>query len=324
MSLQGNLEMFPVDEVLRMLVRSTRAATLRIETAAAIGSIHVSGGSVLSAEFDPVIGLTDALRARGLISPEDAATLEDGRRTVLDVVGEDREAEARRLIAERSVEALHRIGEAHGGTFSVEVDRSPQVVSGFTFDLGELTDLASLRSEEWSNALAVLGDRTATFGLCGPPPGDDDIVLSAASWRIVCALGRSTTIRSAAALLGASEFEVARELARLVQAGLAEQVSAGRRTESHETPTAEITEPSQAGWWQEPEGSETSDVTESGPDPDEPRPSQDGWWEEPDSSGSSDDETAGDGAPEPEGEEADTGLGLGRRSMGAFRRVLDA
>jgi hypothetical protein len=322
MSLQGSLEMFPVNEVLRMLVRSTRAAALAVETDEGHGAIHVAGGSVLSAEFAPVVGMVEALCIRGLVTDDAVGPLREGRRTVLEAVDEAREPEARHLIAERSVESLYRIGQAGGGTFRVEVDRSPPVPSGFTFDLGELTDLASLRAEEWSNLLTVLGDRARQFDLCGPAPGTDEIVLSDGSWRLACVLGEAPTIRAAAAALGATEYEVARELAQLVRAGLAE-ASAGLPetvpTEhvSNDAPEAPP-DPSQGGWWQEPEREKPADSAD-----DEPTPSQDGWWEDPDPK----DEDA-----EPEADETieqetddDSGLGLGRRSMGAFaRRVLDA
>lgn len=325
MSLQGSLDMFPVNEVLRMLVRSTRAAALAIDTDEGNGAIHVAGGSVLCAEFAPIVGLVEALRRRGLVTDDDAGTLEEGRRTVLEVVDEAREADARHLIAERSVEALHSIAQAGGGTFTVEVDRSPVIPIGFTYDLDELTDLASLRAEEWSNVLTVLGDRTSRFDLCGPPSDGDDIVLSEASWRLACVLGEAPTIRAAAVALGATEYEVARELTQLVRAGLAETDAiridtVGADDIGNEAPEQDPVDdpvvPAQGGWWQDPEPDPPGR-----PNDEEPTPSQDGWWEEP--GRSVDDEDPG--ADEPQQAEDGSGLGLGRRSMGVFaRRVLDA
>ena len=69
MALTGNIESFPIAEVLRLAARSRQSGLLRVESGGAQGRIYFSGGQLTYATSRDDDSLSDDLAAAGLIDP---------------------------------------------------------------------------------------------------------------------------------------------------------------------------------------------------------------------------------------------------------------
>ena len=151
MSLTGNLEIFPMPEVLRLLSRSKKTGCLRVDAADTHGRVYLAGGAITFANTESDDVVRQALINAGLVSDE---SLRNARGSLIDALTEGGEANAiTDFVREQVVESLYRIRKPGHGDFEFAVDVEPSLVTGQQFDAEVAVAESERRAAEWADIL---------------------------------------------------------------------------------------------------------------------------------------------------------------------------
>lgn len=248
MSLSGSLDVFPMTEVFRLLDRTGRSGQLNVETEGSRGRVFFDGGALTFATNVDDSELRRQLVAAGLLAPDGISDL----RVAISSVPPEHLAP---FVHEHTIESLFRITKSgHGFVFGLD-ERAP-FESGQRFDTKDVIAEAERRASAWADIEAVVADLEAPMTMRRDLDGRTEVVLTAASWRLLTQLGGGRSIRELARITGSTEFQVASLAADLVRNGLVEIVEVPVPVDTR--PTEETTE----GWWSDPDPSDA----EAGPD----------------------------------------------------------
>jgi hypothetical protein len=241
MSLTGHLDVFPLEEVLRLLSRSQKSGCLRVESPEVHGRVYLDNGSLSFATVSTDDELRRQLTVSGLVDDDALRTAEVGGRPLTEVlppsVGHHALTE---VVREEIVESLYRIRRPGRGQFVFNVDVAPHYRFGQAFDVELCVTEADRRSAEWADIESVIENIDLPLRINGEAPGGEPVTLAPSSWRLVAGFEGSATVRSLADRLGISRFRVAKDLAAMVRAGLVEPVAAEQPQPAPE-PVAELT-----------------------------------------------------------------------------------
>jgi hypothetical protein len=227
MTLNGDLGVFPLEEVLRLLARSHKTGCLQVEGS---GRVYLTSGALTLATTSTDEELGDRLAA---------AEMTSGRR--LD-----------EFFREETVESLYRIRRPAGGQFVFNLDETPAHPSTGNFDVEPVVGEADRRAAEWADIESVLDSVDTPVQMVAEISSGDSVTISAATWRLLAAMRGSDTAANLARRLGTTNFGAAREVANLLRDGLLEVLIAARPTD-HGAPVPIETGPDDQGWWVEPE-----------------------------------------------------------------------
>lgn len=349
MSLSGKLEIFPLEEVLRLLARSHLSGCLRVEGPGA-GRIYLEGGSMTYAAVEPDEALRSHLLAAGVVTEAGLSALDLSNGPLTEALAPDASTAAlAEVVREQCVESVYRIRKPQSGPFSFAVDSRPRYVTGQSFDIEMVISEADRRATEWADIEEVVPHLETKWHMV-PAIEEESVKLSDTAWRFLAGLEGAGSVRDLAGRLGMTEFQAARRMAELSRARLVEELGvapAQAEPESFSFPAAAPVDP-----WTEPTAVEETGqpieeaVAEPSPEPAAER----SWWEEEPAAaaqptsdegflenvfGSLDqaeaeaEEAAADAAESPEGDEdaeAESGFGLlRRRGLGAaFRELADS
>jgi hypothetical protein len=359
MSLSGTLEVFPLEEVLRLVARSHTDGCLRVVNDQE-GRIYIENGSLSYATVEPDETLRARLIASGLATEESLSRLDVSRSALTEALSPAVAPSAlTELVREQSIEALYRIRKPGTGNFEFLVDTHPRYASGQSFDIEAIITEAERRASEWADIESVVPDLTVPWRMV-PSLEEESVNLSDTAWRFLAAMDGSCAVDALADRLGITRFQTARRMAELGRARLVETVPAPQPaaggegfsswvSEPHEPvqeetpaeavsePVAEpVTEEAPTSWWQDSpqtpdQPAEEAPVGQESPVAEETIESEAGA--EPDESfletvfgeleKSEDDEDPE--ASDTEGDD-DSGFGLlRRRGLGAaFRELADS
>ncbi len=225
MSLTGNLEIFPMPEVLRLLTRSKKTGCLRVDNGVLDGRVYLEGGAISFANTEDDEKVRRALVSAGLVS-EDA---------IHDIIGTDTPivdrladgvdpAAVTDFVRELVVESLYRIRKPGHGDFEFAVDVSPFVRTGQQFDTEVAVTESDRRASEWDDVLSVVDDLDAPIRMVRRLPDENSVTIVSGTWKVLASLEGGTSIRQLADRTGLSEFRAARELSGLIRGDLVELV----------------------------------------------------------------------------------------------------
>ncbi len=282
MSLTGALEAFPLPEVLRLLARSEKSGTLRIDASDLQGRIYLTDGSLTYATTRREEDLVDDLVGAGLIDSQDWVLVERREKNVVEVLVEDAtEQQLTDLVADQIADVIFRLMRRTDGDFEFSESVGPRYNTGVRVDIDASITEAEKRDAQWSEIEEVIP--AITFHLRMVPDLDDrnEISLPATTWRVLAALQGEGSIEEVARRLGMTDFTVAQIMAGLARDGLLEIVDMpppaayGYGEEPHES--QQVTPEPVADPPAEDDGddevllrSALSDVVGSGEDPDVP------------------------------------------------------
>lgn len=281
MSLTGNLEVFPLEEVLRLLARSRKDGCLRVTTNGDEGRIFLNSGSLVFASTDSDDVFRRSLLVAGVVPEERIGTLDLGHTSVVEAAGDDHAGLAHDFVRESIVESLYRLRKPGRGNFDFVLEARPRYATGVTYDVEVAVSEADRRAAEWADIESTVPDLGAPFTMTPALTDDEQVTISPATWKLLAAFGGSGSIPELAERLGSTEFRVAREIAGLARQGLVQSQKAEAPIEwespepAHETP--EPSEPDNGfsgGWWQEP-SSEPVDVPDNAAEAGEPETHED-------------------------------------------------
>ena len=132
MSLTGNLEIFPMPEVLRLLSRSKKTGCLTVDAVETQGRVYLSGGAITFANTESDETVRRALINTGLVTDE---SLRSANGSIPHALSEGVDAGAiTDFVRELVVESLYRIRRPGHGDFEFAVDVAPAFFTGQQFE----------------------------------------------------------------------------------------------------------------------------------------------------------------------------------------------
>ncbi len=234
MSLTGHIDVFPLEEVLRLLARSYKTGCLRVDAADLHGRIFLSGGSLTFATVGTDEDTRRQLLASKAASDEAIRAAEVGGRSLSD----DDQGAAGDFFKEEVVESLYRIRKPGKGQFVFNVDVAPRYRSESTFDVELCVAEADRRAAEWADIESVISSIEQSLRIVAEAPHNEPVTLAPNTWKLVANFDGVSSVRAMADRLGSSRFRVAKDLAALVRGGLVETIAAESPTR-YETPRRE-------------------------------------------------------------------------------------
>ena len=255
MALTGNIEVFPLPEVLRLLARSGKNGCLRVDAPGVDGRIYLHEGAVSLATVASDLDLADQITSSGVV---DRGRVES-RDTVdlAEAIAEGRSTDdLTDLIREHVVESLYRIRRPGNGTFEFLVDAESRFRTGQSFDAEQIVVEADRRAADWADIEQTISDMHLPVRMVRELR-EPEVSVNAPTWRVLASLEGGSSVADIARLLGTTEFRAAREVASLIRSSLIEPV--GRATQ----PEAPTETPPAAGTWFSPPASAPEPAVES-------------------------------------------------------------
>jgi len=219
-SLTGNLESFPLAEVLRLAARTRQSGLLRIEAGGIHGRLYFQEGSLTYGSTREEDDLGGEMTRAGLIDPHKWYPVERGEEPVESALTDGTDPEdLRRHIADRLTDALIRLMRPRHGTFDFVEDSSPRYLTAQLVDVDMCLTGAEQRVAEWAAIEAVISTAWRPLEM-NPIPPAASMTLNADTWRILSALQGRASIEEVAERLGLSDFQTAKAMAEMTKAGL--------------------------------------------------------------------------------------------------------
>lgn len=226
MSLTGHLDVFPLEEVLRLLARSYKSGCLRVDSPDLHGRVYLNNGSLALATVGSDEDLRRQLIASRLVTEEALRSAEVGGKGLNDVAsGAGSGQDLGDFFREEVVESLYRIRKPGRGQFVFNVDVAPRYRADTAFDVELCVAEADRRAAEWADIESVIPTIDLSLRISPEAPNGEPVTLAPNTWRLVAAFEGSGSIRSLGDKLGMSRFRVAKDLTALVRSGLLEPAS---------------------------------------------------------------------------------------------------
>ena len=185
MSLTGHIDVFPLEEVLRLLARSYKSGCLRVDAPDVHGRVFINGGSVTFA----TVGTDDDLRRQLLsarVVTEDALrNAEVGGRSLTDSANTTEVAE---FFREEVIESLYRIRKPGRGQFVFNVDVTPRYQAEQSFEVEMCISEADRRAMEWADIESVLPTVEDSLRVVGSAPNNEPVTLAPNTWKLIAEL----------------------------------------------------------------------------------------------------------------------------------------
>lgn len=292
MSLSGNLGFVSLDEVLRLLTRSSQQGSVDVRGEQIHGRIFITKSGIGLATTSDDEGLHRHLVKSGLVDDAYLNDVEAGTANLGPIVEKSGGAIVE-LIREMTVESIYQLG-INGETFEVYADAKSNYVSPKAFELEDLLVDSKQRLTDWVEVSRIVEDLKAPVAFIRDLGDREEVKIDSEAWKVLSEVGSGASVSQMADELGTTEFWTARIAARLIDKDLVAFAIA-------EEPAVEVTE--EAGSTEfvttddEPVAEQTVDVPIQSDQADEDVDPDQSWWEEPEAEG--DEDVAGeDGADE--------------------------
>ncbi len=264
MSLSGNLGFVSLDEILRLLTRSSQQGSVDVRGERIHGRIFITKDGVGLATTADDEGLHRHLLKSGFVDDAFLNDIEAGKGNLGPVVEKSGGAIVE-LIREMTVESIYQLG-LNGVSFDVNEGVKSHYTSPNAFELEELLADSKKRLTDWVEVSRIVEDLKVPVTFIRDLGDREDVKIDNESWRVLSEVGSGASVSQMADELGTTEFWTARIAARLIEKDL---VAFAVEETSVEEPIAEAT--SVFG------SAEVTQTDDEDVDPDE------SWWKEPES-----------------------------------------
>jgi hypothetical protein len=221
MSLTGALEAFPLPEVLRLLARSGKSGTLRIDASDLQGRIYLGEGALTYATTRREEDMVDDLVGAGLIDSQDWVLVERREKDVVEVLVETAtEQQLTDLVADQIADVIFRLMRRTDGGFEFSESVGPRYNTGIAVDIDASIAEAEKRNIQWAAIEEVIPAITFHLRMVPDLPDRTEVSLPATTWRVLAALHGEGSIEEVARRLGMTDFAVAQIMADLTRDGL--------------------------------------------------------------------------------------------------------
>jgi len=263
-SLSGNLGFVSLDEVLRLLTRSSQKGSVDVSGQNVRGRIFVTkDGLALATTFNDE-GMHRYLLKSGLVDEDILASVESGRTTLAPDV-ENSFGTIVGLLREMTVESIYQLG-LNGDSFEVEEDAETPYASPKPFDLESIIDDSKQRLTDWAEVSQTVPDLDEVMSFSRDLGERSEVSINRDAWRVLSEIGSGSSVVTIAGELGTTDFWTARIAAGLID----EELLAV--PEAH--PEAEVQTPV-GGTEFSGDAEVVSEASDEDLDPNE------SWWEEP-------------------------------------------
>lgn len=227
MSLTGNLEVFPIEEVLRLLARSRKTGCLRVDSAGQQGRIFIAGGALTFA----TTGADDETRRQvinaGIVTAEEFRKVDLSGASLADALAPGVSSSALTdFVREQIVESLYRVRKPGSGKFDFLIDVAARYPTGQAFDAEVAINDADRRSVDWEEIESVVSSMSSPYRLVRELPDENPVSIHPNTWRLLAAVEAGASANELSDKLGMSKFRAASELAALVRLELLETAPA--------------------------------------------------------------------------------------------------
>ena len=260
MALSGNLGFVPLDEVLRLLMRSDQRGSVEVRGEDIRGRVFVGKKGIALATTAEDRDLHKHLVNSGYVDDVFLRKVVSGQSTFSDLL--ERESDIIDLLREITIESLYHLG-VKGATFEVTEGAATAYGSPRPFELEAALDDSRRRADEWATVHETIADLDATIRMNRDAGDLDEIKLNREAWRLLCELGSGASVAAIAERLGTTEFWIAKVAAELTERHL---LSLGEGWSEQPSP-----EPAQPvgidvpaspadSWWVEPQEETAAEV----------------------------------------------------------------
>lgn len=210
----GSLELFSLEEVVRLIAGSGKQGVLKIDNPRLTGRIFIADGGITYAT-------TRDLEARGTGGSVDADRR--ARRLREDPTLADTDATEQQI-----VEVFVRLLRDRQGTFAFLPGVEPPSSDGRrVHGVDHVFSLAEGHIEQWRRIESLVPDATTLFRVAPQLPADKfEVTLDARKWLFLAAIGEGSSVDEVADRLGIFEYPAAMQVAELVREGLLVPVEA--------------------------------------------------------------------------------------------------
>lgn len=213
MSLSGNLGFVPLDEVLRLLVRSEQNGCVDVRGTGMQGRVFIGGSGIDIATTYSDDELARHLMNSGYADQQLLHRVSSGETTLAAVA--DHSDGIVDLLREMSVESVYQMS-VHGDEFYVHEDAATSYASPKSFDLEALLKDAEERSEDWDKVGKVVSDLTRPVVFRRDLGEREEITVRVDDWMVLSEVGSGSSVSEIAEALGTTDFWTARVTARLL------------------------------------------------------------------------------------------------------------
>ena len=218
MSLYGILGFVPLDEVLRLLLRSRREGAVHVRGEALGGRIFFGPeGIVFATTTDDDSTARQLVRAR--VVDEGAIRSVVSGEASLSTVAEPTSLDA--FIRETTVESLYQMSRL-GADFNVYQGETTGFASSSPLELEQLVEAVSARADEWREVTKLVPDLSATLHFERDLGDRREVKIGAEEWVVISEIGAGSSVEGLADRLGTTRFAAARIAARLIEDSLLE------------------------------------------------------------------------------------------------------
>ena len=245
--LSGNLDDFPLPEVLRLLSRSQKHGVLHVYGDVVRGRIYLDEGKI---SYATTRSTDDFAEGAGTES-----RLDSDRRTLqLDEVGNESPELFTDFLRLQITEVLVRLGRETTGSFVFQAGETPQEAVKEPFPIDEILAGAEAELKEWHRIEAIIGTTSQLMTTTKVVDEGRSITLTGSEWNILGVLASAATTRDVGESLQMFEIVAGRIIARLVEEGLVEVAVVHPKAAPPDTasPAAQVT-PSEHGGRTEPD-----------------------------------------------------------------------
>lgn len=225
MSLAGQIEAFPIPEILRLLARSQKSGCLRIETSGAQGKLYLDGGVITYGTTRQDESLGEDMIAAGLVEEQAWLEVERRERAIVEVLADSRsEEDLGRFMTELVIDVVFRLQRLGDGEFEFEDGVAPRYETGQLVDVEAVLAETEVRVNQWQDIEEVIPGVSFRLRMAPELTGNRDVTLTDEAWRLLAALEGFASIADVAERTGTTDFQVGKVLADLVREGLVEVV----------------------------------------------------------------------------------------------------
>lgn len=214
MALSGNLGFVPLDEVLRLLMRSDQRGSVEVRGEDIRGRVFVGKKGIALATTAEDRDLHKHLVNSGYVDDEFLRKVVNGESSFLDL--RDRETAIIDLLREITIESLYHLG-VKGATFEVSEGAVTAYGSPRPFELEAALDDSRRRADEWAAVNETIADLDATIRMSREAGDQEEIRLNREAWRFLCELGSGASVAAIAERLGTTEFWIAKVAAEMTE-----------------------------------------------------------------------------------------------------------
>lgn len=251
MAIEGSLADVGLADICQLLALGRKTGCLTVTDRSNFGYMYFEKGRVIHAMvLSRPVRLGEVLVKNGAITPDQlteamvtqAHAPSNRLGQILLERGDISEEDLKKFITIQVEEAVYYLFTWERGQFHFDPDTSPDEEDAIrvSLNMDSLLMEGARRVDEWSVIEKKISSLDLVFDLERDPTGDEDLELSAAQEKVIPLLDGERSVREIVEDSGLVEFDVAKAVYGLMQAGFLRRVGKREREGDGEGPASEV------------------------------------------------------------------------------------